>query len=121
MVIITCEEAVVPLPAQVWESEHDLPKSFKGDMFTCEADSEKRQTSKDPVRSCFLHVPRCFLIGERQECSSISGVGASRAHFMCSADSGFLFRGTLGPVWHKFVMSLGGLKKKKVLLTWMDT
>lgn len=39
IVVITCEVAVVPLPAQVWKNEHDLPTFFKGDMFTRRVDS----------------------------------------------------------------------------------
>lgn len=66
MVIITCEKVVVPLPAQVWQSEHDLPKSFKGDVFTRKADSKKRQTSED------LSVPASFM------CPDVSWLESSR-------------------------------------------
>lgn len=84
---------------------------FKGDMFTCKADSKKHSDIRGSVRSCFLHVPRCFLIGEKLECS-ISEVVPVQFHFIsCSADSRFLLRGTLGS--QKFIMSLDSNKKKR--------
>lgn len=41
-------------------------------MFPCEPDSKKHQAAKDLSVPASFRVPRCFLIGEKQECSSVT-------------------------------------------------